>query len=288
MLAVVSLGWSAQVMAQRSTDINVAVSIRPLHSIVASIMQGVAMPVLLLDSSQSAHHASLKPSQAKFIAQADIIFWMGASLETFLPKPLATLGENARHIALIDENTFANRLQLLALPSGAIDPHLWLSVPNAILVGEIVKQVLVDVDGPNAQKYNENLARFRIDMNRLGEELANILTPVKNKHFLVYHGALGYLEHQYGFSTRSLALTYAEIALSAKQIASIGQLARSGKFQCLLIEPQINASAVIAAAKDAALPLAAIDPMGTTIDAGRDLYSAMMRNVAQAIASCSK
>ena len=71
---------------------NVLVSIKPLHSIVAAVMEGAGAPELLLTGAASPHSYALKPSDARKIARADVIFWTGPVLETFLETPLVNLG----------------------------------------------------------------------------------------------------------------------------------------------------------------------------------------------------
>jgi len=78
----------------------VVVSIKPLHSIVSAVMQGVGEPKLIVQGAGSEHVYSLKPSDAEAIEHAKVIFWAGPSMETFLDKPIDTLGEGAKVVAL--------------------------------------------------------------------------------------------------------------------------------------------------------------------------------------------
>src|SRR5688500_10128288 len=71
---------------------NVVASIAPVHSLVASVMQGVGEPTLLIPASVSEHDYALKPSDVRAIAGADLVVWVGESLETYLVRPLATEG----------------------------------------------------------------------------------------------------------------------------------------------------------------------------------------------------
>ena len=80
----------------------VVVSIKPLHSIVSAVMQGVGEPKLIVQGAGSEHVYSLKPSDAEAIEHAKVIFWAGPSMETFLDKPIDTLGEGAKVVALGD------------------------------------------------------------------------------------------------------------------------------------------------------------------------------------------
>lgn len=78
----------------------VVVSIKPLHSLVSAVMQGVGEPKLIVQGAGSEHVYSLKPSDAEAIEHAKVIFWAGPSMEAFLDKPIDTLGEGAKVVAL--------------------------------------------------------------------------------------------------------------------------------------------------------------------------------------------
>lgn len=80
----------------------VVASIKPVHSLVAAVMQGVGEPALIVEGAGSPHTYSLKPSQAKALQEADLVFWIGHELEAFLEKPVETIGTNARAVELID------------------------------------------------------------------------------------------------------------------------------------------------------------------------------------------
>lgn len=80
----------------------VVVSIKPIHSLVAAIMQGVGEPSLIVEGAASAHTYSLKPSNARALENADVVFWVGPGLEAFLEKPLDALAGKAKVVELED------------------------------------------------------------------------------------------------------------------------------------------------------------------------------------------
>ena len=73
---------------------SVVVTIKPLHSLVAGVMAGVAEPYLLLKGSATPHHFQLKPSQALKLNKADLIIWVGPSLESPLVKTVKSIGSD--------------------------------------------------------------------------------------------------------------------------------------------------------------------------------------------------
>ncbi len=81
---------------------DVVVSIKPVHSLVASIMKGVGEPALIVEGAASPHTYSLKPSNARALENADLVYWVGPGLEAFLEKPLEALPKDAKVIELED------------------------------------------------------------------------------------------------------------------------------------------------------------------------------------------
>ncbi len=81
--------------------LNVVASIKPVHSLVAGVMGNTGTPHLLLTGSNSPHTYSMRPSDAEALSKADVVFWIGEELETFLERPISNLGTDARAVALI-------------------------------------------------------------------------------------------------------------------------------------------------------------------------------------------
>jgi zinc transport system substrate-binding protein len=105
---------SAVMALPASADISVVASIKPIHSLVSGVMAGVGVPSLIVEGAGSPHTYALKPSRARALQDADVVFWVGHELELFLEKPLKSLGANAEIVALID----APGLKLLPFREG--------------------------------------------------------------------------------------------------------------------------------------------------------------------------
>ena len=79
----------------------VVVSLKPVHGLVADVMKGVGEPHLLLTASADPHSHALRPSEARKLVQADVVFWVGSNLEGFLRKPLFNLSSGSRVVPLL-------------------------------------------------------------------------------------------------------------------------------------------------------------------------------------------
>ena len=87
-----------------NADIKVVASIKPIHSLASYLMNGVAKPDLIVDGYASPHGFAMKPSHAKMLQNADLIFWVGEDLESFLEKPLGSIAKKAEKIELMEIN----------------------------------------------------------------------------------------------------------------------------------------------------------------------------------------
>jgi zinc transport system substrate-binding protein len=87
MLLQFALLWLPATALAAAPD--VITTIHPLHSLVSSVMQGVAEPVLLLKGAVSPHDYRLRPSDMRTLSQPEVVFWIGPGFETFLARPLA-------------------------------------------------------------------------------------------------------------------------------------------------------------------------------------------------------
>jgi zinc transport system substrate-binding protein len=99
-----------------AAEIDVVVSIKPVHSLVAGVMAGAGEPTLLVKGTGSEHSYSLRLSEARALDQAAVVFWVGETMETFLIKPLGALAGDARVVELWE----APGLTLLATREGGM------------------------------------------------------------------------------------------------------------------------------------------------------------------------
>ena len=99
---IISLFTFFSLFSYAHAEIKVVASIKPIHSLVSYVMDGVGTPSILVDGSSSPHTFQLKPSHAQMLQDADIVFWIGEDLESFLETPLESIATNAKKITLME------------------------------------------------------------------------------------------------------------------------------------------------------------------------------------------
>jgi zinc transport system substrate-binding protein len=259
----------------------VVVTLKPVHSLVAGVMAGVASPELLIEGAASPHDYALKPSDARLLARADAIVAIGPGMEGFLARPLRTLAAKARllELAKVDGMT-------LPAAEGGPDLHLWLDPENAKRAVAAVAALLTEIDPAHAYEYARGAFRVGERLAALDRELRATLGPVRDRPFLVYHDAFRGFAGRYRLALAGSVVTGPEHQPGARRIAELrAKIAATGA-RCLFVEPQFEPSQAEALARDTGLRLAQLDDLGAALPEGPEMYFALMRDNAEALRAC--
>ena len=275
----------------------VVVTIKPIHSLVAAVMEGVAEPTLLVKGANSPHAYVLRPSDALALNDASVVFWVGKTLETSFDKPLRALAKDARVIALID----SKRLERLKVRhSGAwetddhdhtedehadFDPHIWLDPRNAMRIVEVVTTELASVDPGNAAVYIRNKDAILTKLAVLDKELNAGLKPVAATPYIVFHDGYQYLEKRYGLNAVGSVAVDPQRSPGARRIRDIREKIERANVRCVFVEPQFSESIVRVIVEGTNAKLGVLDPIGVELKAGPDLYFQLMRDMAKSLAT---
>ena len=263
------------------------VSIPPLHSLVAGVMEGVGAPHLLLRGGASPHGGSLRPSDARALRRADIVFWIGPELERFLEKSLAAQAGGARLLALAG----APGLRRLSLPGAAegeetLDPHVWLDPANARVLVRAIAALLIEIDPGHAAAYRGNTARLDARLVALDAELRARLAPVKEVPYLVFHDAYRYFETRYGLANAGAFTLNPEIAPGARRLTWLRRRIAEAGVACVFAEPQFPPALARAVTGGTPARVAELDPLGAALEPGPEAYFTLMRALADDLIAC--
>ncbi len=281
----------------------VVASVRPVHAIASAVMKGVGQPQLLLPAGASLHAHAMKPSEARLLSRAKVVFWVGPSLEAFLVKPLAALAGKARVVSLLNTQGLETLpARAAGLDAGhdhdhghehAADPtlpdgHIWLDPRNAVAMANAMAEALAVADPVNAQDYWANAETFSRDAMALDRDLHVRLAPVRDKPFLVFHDAYQYFETRYRLAAQGSVSLSPEQPPSARRLAAIQERMRQGGAVCIFSEPQFEPRYVQMLVEGSGARIGVLDPEGAALKDGPDLYFSLLNGMADELVRCLK
>ena len=315
-----------------NAEVKVVTSIKPLHSLASYLMDGVGKPDLIVDGYASPHGFSMKPSHAKMLQNADLIFWVGEDLENFLEKPLNSIAKKAEKIELMD----IKGLNVLSFRErnifddhddhndhdehykkkkddhddhdnhdghdkkkkddhddhddheghghGEYDPHIWLDPINAKVILKEMTEHLIENDSKNASTYKSNLDKALKDIDKL---TMNVMTELNQSvSSIVFHDAYQYFEKRFNVNILGAFTVNTDVMPGAEQLAQIREIIEHDKVSCVFSEPQFNPDIIKAVAKDMNIKTGVIDPLGATLDPGKDFYFDLINNMSSSFKGC--
>ena len=300
-------------ISSANAEVKVVTSIKPIHSLVSYIMDGVGKPDVIVDGYNSPHGFSLKPSHAKMLENADLVIWVGEDLEAFLEKPLQTIVKKAKNIELMDlkgikklefreKNIFEEHDDHKEKDGhkehddhkekdgheghghGEHDPHVWLDPINAkVIIKEITNQ-LVQLDSKNSSIYKSNSKKALTDIDKLVKDIKKELN--KDLRFVVFHDAYQYFENRFDIQVLGALTVNTDVMPGAEQLSEIREVIEHEKVNCLFSEPQFNPAIIKSIAKDTKIKTGILDPLGAKLDKGKNLYFDLLKNMSSSFKGC--
>ena len=285
----------------------VVVSIKPVHSLVAGVVGDVKpAPKLLVPGTASPHLYQMRPAEAQMLKNADLVIWIGEALETFLERPIETLGEDAVALALHE----AAGMRLLPNREGGIwdhdeeaevhmdehddhghehdefDMHLWLDPDNAKRIVTVVADALSRIDPANSEVWRSNADKTAMRIDSTEAQLRRRLAPVQGRPFVVFHDGYGYFEHAFDLEGFGAVAVDPSRPIGAKRLAELREALEHHEVACVFTEAQFEPKLVQTLIEGTKVSTAVLDPIGATIEAGPDAWFKIMEDLGTAFVQC--
>jgi len=297
----------------------VMTSIKPVHSLVSSVMHGVSEPGLIVEGAASPHSYALKPSQAAKLSKATHVFWIGHELEAFLEKPIETVAAHAHTVELLEadgirthdfreggafdahdqenghgeeghkehaQDVHADHDDHDDHHHDGVDPHIWLDPVNAIAIVREIARVLSADDPANADRYAANAAATIAELEKLVDEVSAELAPLHDTQYVVFHDAYRYFEERFGLHAAGSITISPEITPGAERIHEIRDRVKHLGATCVFAEPQFEPRLISVVLEGSDAKSGTIDPLGAGLADGPDLYFKLIRNMAASMRDC--
>jgi len=303
------------IITYANADIKVVTSIKPIHSITSYIMDGVGSPDLIVDGYNSPHNFQLKPSHAKMLQNADLVIFVGEGIEEFLEKPLESIAKDAKKFALLEQSGF-KKLKFREKNifeehddhddhdkkakkkddhddhghddhghgHGEYDPHIWLDPINAKAMIKKITKLLSKMDKENSSTYKSNSKKAIKEIDMMVKEIKSEMN--KDLKFVVFHDAYQYFENRFDISVLGALTVNTDVLPGAEQLSEIREVIEHENVNCIFSEPQFNPDIINAIAMDTNVKTGILDPLGATLEPGKDLYFDLIRNISKSFKGC--
>ena len=258
-------------------------------------MGDASKPTLLLSGQQSPHHLTLKPSQIEQLQNADIIFMINPSFETFMVRPLKSLNHKTKVIYLqnapgISKLSYRKNKTWHSHEGhdhdGVVDGHIWLDPDNAKAMIIAIAKTLEEADPKNSGRYQLNAKKYNRKIEHLNEAIQHQLSPVKERPFLVFHDGYQYFEHHFGLNGKGSIVFEPNEPLKASTLQNIDRKIKQNNIQCILQDTPGNPRIIQMIKSHFNINTRLLDPLGINIDSGPNLYLTLLNNMSDQIFEC--
>jgi zinc transport system substrate-binding protein len=288
--------------SQASESPKVVVTILPLHSIAAAVMEGRGKPEMLLSANLSPHDFSLRPSQARGLSSADLVVWAGPAMESGLQKIMVSLENGGRLATLLD----VPYLTLHASREGGLwendhedshdeghehtgngtDPHMWLDPENGRIIANYLAQRLEQIDPEYGPLYRRNANAFSDRLTAAQKRMAAQLAPLAERPYLVTHDAFQYFEQRFGLAALGSLAISPEQAPGAKRVLEIREFLLAKRALCVFAEPQFQPKVLETLLSGTEVRQGRLDPLGADLTPGAEAYLQLLEQMTADLAAC--
>ena len=281
----------------------VVVSNPPLHSLMSGLLGDQAPPKLLFSRMVSHHQVALRPSQLAQLSNADLLVWSGPLIEqpiqTLIDKGVIEIRDWAA-MECLDQRLLPGAQGLLVYSQTTpgeppardshhsinLDPHTWLDIDNGrCYVGEL-SRLLIEIDPAHRQHYLSNAEVLLNRLTQLDHQLKELFTQV-HQPLLAYHNSFRYLLDRYDWHTEVQLNPVRDQPPGLRQLLAFRQHLKTTQAACLLADISASRNQLDEWLTGTEVRLIMVDPMGSHLVLGGELYFQLLTGLAQDIATCA-
>jgi ABC-type Zn uptake system ZnuABC Zn-binding protein ZnuA len=290
-MALLGLAWCVT-PSMAAPRLQVAATIFPLYDLVRSVAGPEVEVVLLVPPGASPHTFEAKPSTIRALTGSAAVFAIGHGLDDWAARLAQEAGVPRTVVvdAQISLQASAHGTSGHGSASahthqhGAMDPHYWLAISNAVRIVHTLAAVLGDLDPAAKQAYGQRVAAFGKQLQVVDDEIRQMLHTLPKRNIATFHPAFGYFAAAYHLHVVATFEPSPGVEPGPRQVEAFLRQIKTHQLRVLFVEPQLPRQPLEGLARDLGATLQELDPLGGV--PGRDSYLAMMRfNAAQIAAA---
>ncbi|MDD2648902.1 MAG: metal ABC transporter substrate-binding protein [Eubacteriales bacterium] len=270
----------------------VAASFYPIYILLRNVTDGVSgidAVCLASENTGCLHDYQLLPGDLISLSESDALFICGAGMETYLGTvsknfPELSVIDTSEGVELIEESREEHEGEGGDEHEHEANAHIWLSVPNAIIMVKNIESAMCRIDSANAQKYSANAQAYIARLETLEEYIVAALTPYAGRKIVTFHEAFPYFAEHYGIEVCEVVNIEHGDTISAMRLSEVIDAVISNGLPPLFTEPQYSDSAAKIVASETGAGIFELDPI-VTGEFSLTAYEDGMRRNADALVS---
>jgi len=257
---IIILIFSLTACADNNADskLLVAVTIAPQKNFVEAVGGKKVEVVTMIPPGNSPGNYAPSPKEYIKFSDADIYFSIGVPADKVNILPRTRDFNEKIEIIRLDEEV-AKKIDDRYFAPGKRDPHIWLSPERVKVMIDIIAIELSEKDKEHADFYQENAKKYKSKLNKVDNEIKDIMQNLNNKSFIVYHPSFGYFADEYGLEMIAIEKDGKEA--TAKRLQEIIDRARKENIKVVFYQKEIDSRQSEAIAEEIGGKTVQIEPL---------------------------
>ena len=249
----------------------ITVNILPQKYFVEKIVKDKFEINVMVKPGSSPHNYEPKPSQMKSLVNSKAYFLVG---DPFEQAWMDKFKQNAKNTLFVDTTKGIEKIQMEEHnhhdeanvdakhdehDHSGFDPHVWLDPLLVKIQAKNIYEAMVEIDSQNGDFYKTNYEEFIKELDTLDENIKTILSPYKDKAFMVFHPSWGYFAKRYDLEQISIEIEGKEP--KPNELVELIEEAKKYDIKIVFVAPQFSQKSAKTISKNINANVIAIDPI---------------------------
>jgi zinc transport system substrate-binding protein len=183
----------------------------PLYDFAQNVGGDKVRVSILVPETVDVHDFEPTPSDIAEVANADVLVYNGAGLETWIESVVAASGNT--NLILVDSSQGIELLLVSAQfqkENRTVDPHVWL---DPVLAKELVNNILdglIQADPVNSEYFTQRAQAYMTQLDALDSEARSATANVATRYFVTFHESFSYFANRYNLTQIPIAGPFQE------------------------------------------------------------------------------
>jgi len=276
-VALVGCGGTDKLAEKKTAEpFRIVTSFYPMYVATINITDGVdGVEVYNMTKPQTGclHDYQLMTEDMKTLEKADAFVINGAGMEDFMDK----VTEQQKKLKVIDAS---RGIELIHDDEEGDNPHVWLSVTDAITQVRNIADQLKEADPAHAAAYEKNAVAYIEKLTSLKSEMHAALDNVPHKDIVTFHEAFPYFAKEFNLNIIGVVEREPGTEPTPTELQETIEQVNALPTKVLFTEPQYSPAAAETIARETGAKIYTLDPVvtGEATPAAKNAYIDTMKN----------